>query len=98
MHVGPEQLFIREIEPRRRYGPSDHALLAPEKVLVMVVPLRAECDHERRLSAAAGTAASLRIVRRRRRDIPQVDHVEVADVDPEFPSWVSRTGPATAHP
>ena len=48
------------------------------------LPARAVGDHQRRLAAAAGPAAALGVVGRRRRHVAQVDGVEVGDVDAQL--------------
>ena len=62
----------------------DHRLRVAEEVLVVRALRRAVGENERRLAAAAGATAALRVVGRRRRDVAQVDGVQRRDVDAEL--------------
>ena len=82
--VGADEVLVGEVELRRRDLAGDHPLRAAEEVLVVAVAARAERVDQRGLAAAAGAAGALRVVRRRRRDVAQVDDVQRRDVDAEL--------------
>src|SRR5689334_7310026 len=84
MNVSPEQLFVVEIDPRTGYRTSDHRFGLFEEILIVGASGRAVRVDERRLAAAPRASAALRVVRRRRRHVAQIDDVELGDVHPEL--------------
>ncbi len=84
MDVGPDQIFVGQVHARWCDGAGDHALRAIEEVLVVRAAGCAVGKDERGLSAPAGAPAALRVVGRRRRNVAQVDDVQLGDVDAQL--------------
>ena len=84
MHVGSDQIFVRQVKPRQADCSGNHQLLTAEEILVMRIPRGAVGQDKSRLARSTGSATPLGIVRRGRRHVPHVDHVELADVDAEL--------------
>ena len=84
MHVRSQEVFVREVETRRSHLARDHLFWPAKEVLVVRAARRAVVEDECGLTAAARAAASLRVVRRRRRNVAHVDDVEICDIDAEL--------------
>ena len=82
--MGSDQIFVRQVKPRQADCSGNHQLLTAEEILVMRVPRGAVGQDKSRLARSTGSATPLGIVRRGRRHVPHVDHVELADVDAEL--------------
>ena len=82
--VGAHQILVAQVDARRGDGTGDHLARLAEEVLVVRAAPRAVGEDQRRLAAAAGPAAALGVVGRRRRHVAQVDDVELGDVDAEL--------------
>src|SRR5205807_85862 len=71
----------------RRDLSGDHQLGAAEEVLVVRASGRAVGEHERRLTAPAGTPTALSVVRGGGRHIPKTHDAQLRDVDAELHRW-----------
>ena len=58
-----------------------------EEILVVRTTEGAVGEHQSRLSAATCATAALGVVRRRGRDVAQIDRVQILDVYPQFHRW-----------
>src|SRR5690349_14597720 len=79
-----EKIFVREVESRPRYATRDHPGAIAEEILIVRVPLAGEGQNQCRLTATACAPAALCVVRWCRRDVPQMDSIQVVNVDPQF--------------
>ena len=84
MDVRADQIAVPEIDTGRRDRPRDHPGGLAIEVLVVRAASRAVGEDQGGLSTAPGTAAALRVVGRGGRHVPQVDEVELGDVDAEL--------------
>ena len=75
---------VGKVEQWRAHLAMDHALGITEVVLVVGALRRTVGEGKRGLSAPSGPATALGIVRRGRRNVPEVYGVERRDVDTEF--------------
>ena len=82
--VGPDQVLVREFEARRRDLARDHQPGRRKKYWSCGLPRRAVVEDKVPAAASARAPGSLGIVGRRRWDVPQVDDVELGDVDAEL--------------
>ena len=84
MDVRADQVAVAEIDTGRFHRSGDHPCRFAEKVLIVGAAPRAVREDHGRLSAPAGAPAALGLVGRRRRDIAQVDKIELGDIHSEF--------------
>ena len=84
LQMAVDQVPVRELEHRRTYLAVHHLLGIVEEVLVVRALRRRVRDDQGSLSVAARAAATLSVVRRRRRHVAHVDGVERRDVDAEL--------------
>ena len=82
--VRADQVAVPEVDTGGRHRPGDHTGGLAVEVLVVGASSRAVGEHQGGLSAASRPAASLRVVGWGGRDVPQVDEVELGDVDAEL--------------
>ena len=82
--VRPNQVFVGQVESRRRDRAEDHQFRALEEVLVVRTAGRAVGGDESGLAAAAGASAALGIVGRCRWHVAQAHGVELRDIDAKF--------------
>ena len=84
MDVRSDQIPVSEVDTGRRHRSGDHSLGFAVEILVVGAASRAVGEHQCGLSPATRPPAALRVVRRRGRDVAQVDEVQLSDVDPEL--------------
>ena len=82
--VGADEVAVPEVDARGLDRPRDHPGRLAVEVLVVGASSRAIGEDERGLPSAPGATASLRVVGRGGRHVPQVDEVELRDVDAEL--------------
>ncbi|TFE69317.1 hypothetical protein A7Q09_05345 [Methylacidiphilum sp. Yel] len=82
--VGSEKIFVGEVELGRLDLARHHLLGTAEEVLIVGAFGGTVREHEGRLAAPARAPAPLGVVGGCRRDVPQVHHVEIGDVDAEL--------------
>ena len=81
MEMRAHEIFVGQVEPRRGDLSGNHAIRALEEILVVRTACRAVREDQRRLAAAARSAAALGIVGGSRRNVPHVHYVQLCDVD-----------------
>jgi hypothetical protein len=74
----------KKFDARWRDRVGDHLLAVVEEMVVVGIAIGREGKHQRGSSATPGAPAALRIIRRRRRDVAEMNGDEVADVDAEL--------------
>ena len=79
-----DEISVREVEERRTYLAMHHGLRVAEEILIVRALRGGIREHECSLPAATRSTTTLRVVRRRRRNVAQVDGVERRDVDAEL--------------
>ena len=82
--MGSDEIPVPQIDSRRHHRSGHHLVRAAVVILVVRTAAGAIGVHQRGLAAPAGASAALRVVRGRRRNVPQIHHVELRDVDAEF--------------
>ena len=80
MDVRAHEIVIAHVNARRGDRACDHLAGFSEEILVVRAASGAVGEDQRRLPAATGPAAALRIVGRGGRDVAQVDEVQLGDV------------------
>ena len=80
MDVRAHEIAIAHVDARRGHRARDHLAGLAEEILVVRAASGTVGEDQRRLPAATGPAAALRIVGRGRRDVAQVDEVQLGDV------------------
>ena len=84
VRMPPSDRRIVDDDARRRDHTLDHPGGCREVLQVMVAPL-CEGDHERsHADPTSRTPGTLDVVRRRRRDVPQQDGLNVPEIDPQL--------------
>ncbi len=84
MQVRSDQLFIGNVERWRPHDAGHHIVAPLEEILVMRRSRGAVGHDNCCLARATGSASALRVVRRRRRYVAQVDGVQGGNIDAEF--------------
>ena len=79
-----DEVAVAKVDPGRRHAAGNH----PDRLTVEVLIVRAASgavgEYHGRLPASAGASAALRVVGRRRRNVAQIDQVQLLDVDAQF--------------
>jgi hypothetical protein len=81
-----QEAFIGKVQPWRPDASRNHLLAAPKEVLVMTVEGPAIGEDKTGLALPSRSATSLGIIRRRGRDIAQMDEVQVGNVNAQLHS------------
>ena len=84
MQVRSDQLFIGNVERWRPHDTGDHIVAPFKEILVMRRPRGAVGHDNRGLTRSTGTTSTLRVIRRRRRYVAQVDGVQGGNINAEF--------------
>lgn len=84
MDVSSDEIFIGEIDPRRRNCPGDHLMRSPEEILIVGAVVGAIREDDRGLPAATRTPAALRVVGWCGWHIAEIHRIELSDVYAEL--------------